>query len=153
MNNRKRILVVDDGEDIRKSVSRLLRLGGYEVCTASDGVEALQRVRHGEPIHLLILDLWMPRLAGLEMLSRLQEEGHKDIAVIILTAKSAPEDLVHGCNQGADFYLTKPFDPQTLRNAVDFLIGDFPPEEHSGLEARLLTADGLLFCIRRSYDR
>src|SRR5437764_6742587 len=102
-----RVLVVEDFELLRDSLSQGLREAGYAVDTAADGEEALWFARSGE-FDCIILDLMLPKLNGLKVLRRLRE---KDTVtpVLILTARDAPGDRVDGLDAGADDYLVKPF--------------------------------------------
>jgi two-component system response regulator MprA len=102
-----RILVVDDERAAREALRRALRLEGYEVELASDGEEALALHRQQEP-DLILLDVLMPRLDGLDTCRRLRATGDTT-PVLILTARVEVEDRVEGLDAGADDYLTKPF--------------------------------------------
>jgi two-component system response regulator MprA len=106
LNRSADILVVDDDRRITSMLSRALRAEGYEVRTANDGGEGLTRVRERQP-DLLVLDLLMPGVDGLEVCRRLREES--DLPILILTAKDETEDRVQGLDSGADDYLVKPF--------------------------------------------
>ena len=103
----ERILVVDDERATREGLRRALRLEGYEVELASDGEEALICERRQES-DLIVLDVLMPRLDGLEACRRLRAYGNTT-PVLILTARVEVEDRVEGLDAGADDYLTKPF--------------------------------------------
>jgi len=106
-----RILVVDDEERIVNFLVTKLKASGYEVLTASDGVTGLEQVHAQEP-DLIVLDLLMPRMNGLEMLKQLR--SFSAVPVIILTAKGADADRIKGLQLGADDYLPKPFNPDEL---------------------------------------
>jgi two-component system response regulator MprA len=106
LNRSADILVVDDDRRITSMLSRALRAEGYEVRTANDGGEGLSRVRERQP-DLVVLDLLMPGVDGLEVCRRLREES--DLPILILTAKDETEDRVQGLDSGADDYLVKPF--------------------------------------------
>lgn len=108
---RFRILVVDDEERIVHFLTTKLKASGYEVLTAGDGVKGLEQVHAQEP-DLIILDLLMPRMDGLEMLKELR--SFSAVPVIILTAKGADADRIKGLQLGADDYLPKPFNPDEL---------------------------------------
>jgi two-component system response regulator MprA len=106
---RMRILVVDDDAAVRDAVRRALRLEGYEVDVASDGVEALGALEHGNGgPDALVLDVMMPRLDGLDVCRRLRGQGNA-VPVLLLTARDAVSDRVAGLDAGADDYLVKPF--------------------------------------------
>jgi two-component system, OmpR family, response regulator MprA len=102
-----RILVVDDEQAVRESLERTLRFEGYEVTVAGDGVEALDRVEHERP-DVVVLDVLMPRLDGLEACRRLRARGDS-MPVLLLTARDGVADRVTGLDVGADDYLVKPF--------------------------------------------
>jgi DNA-binding response OmpR family regulator len=106
-----RILVVDDEPNIREVVELYLRRDGFAVDVAADGEEALAIVEKAPP-HLIILDLMMPRLGGLELADILRDT--LDIPIIMLTAKSDEDDRILGLEVGADDYVIKPFSPREL---------------------------------------
>ncbi len=108
---RFRILVVDDEERIVHFLTTKLKASGYEVLTAGDGVSGLEQTQAQEP-DLIVLDLLMPRMDGLEMLKELR--SFSSVPVIILTAKGADADRIKGLRLGADDYLPKPFNPDEL---------------------------------------
>jgi adenylate cyclase len=108
------ILAVDDTPQNLDLIARRLRSQGYEVATAADGEEALIRVAELEP-DLILLDIMMPRLDGIETVRRLKADPiHRHIPVILVTAKSDPRDVVEGLDAGGDDYLTKPIDHAAL---------------------------------------
>lgn len=110
----QRILVVDDEEHIRFLVKTNLERGGYEVTTATNGREALESVAEQAP-DLLVLDVMMPEMDGLEVLKNLKADpATSAIPVVMLTAKGQDSDVFHGWQSGADLYLTKPFHPREL---------------------------------------
>jgi len=102
-----KVLVVDDESHVRESIARALRYEGYAVDLAPDGVEALNLVRQ-DPPDLVILDLQMPRMDGLDMCRRLRAAGDS-MPILVLTARSHVSDRVNGLDAGADDYLVKPF--------------------------------------------
>ena len=106
-----RVLVVDDEERILNFLKSKLKVSGYEVLTASNGVEALEQVQAQEP-DLVVLDVMMPKMDGFETLKELRT--FSSVPVIILSAKGANADKVKGLALGADDYLAKPFSPDEL---------------------------------------
>ena len=114
MSNAK-ILVVDDEPSIVNLVSSYLKAEGYEVYVASDGPAGLKAARAYKP-DLIVLDIMLPGLDGLELLSRLRRES--DAYVILLTAKTEETDKIVGLAVGADDYVTKPFSPRELTARV-----------------------------------
>ena len=109
-----KILVVDDEPHIVRLVQVNLEKAGYTVSTASNGREALEAVAGDQP-DLVVLDVMMPEMDGLETLKRLKDNPETDeIPVILLTAKAQDSDVFEGWKSGADLYLTKPFNPGEL---------------------------------------
>ncbi len=106
-----KILVVDDEQSIIDLVTAYLRQEGYEVHTAMDGPSGLRSARAFNP-DLIVLDVMLPGMDGIEVLTRLRRES--DVYVIMLTAKSEETDKIVGLSVGADDYLTKPFSPREL---------------------------------------
>lgn len=106
-----RVLVVDDEERILNFLRTKLRASGYEVLTATNGVEALEQAQSQEP-DLMILDLLMPHKDGFDTLQELR--SFSTMPVIVLTAKGADADKIKGLSLGADDYLQKPFNPDEL---------------------------------------
>jgi DNA-binding response OmpR family regulator len=105
------ILVCDDDREIAGAIEIYLRNEGYQVFKAYDGIEALSIV-DSRQIHLIIMDVMMPKLDGVQATMRIREE--KNIPIIMLSAKSEDYDKITGLNVGADDYITKPFNPLEL---------------------------------------
>lgn len=105
------ILVCDDDKEIVRAVGIYLKNEGYRVLEAYDGIEALDILRK-EEIHLIIMDIMMPRMDGIQATVRIREE--KNIPIIMLSAKSEDYDKIGGLGAGADDYVTKPFNPMEL---------------------------------------
>lgn len=117
-----KILFADDDPVVSQYVDVVLRQAGYTVFQARDGVEAMERVRQSPP-DLILLDVIMPRLDGLEVLRALRENPDtSQIPVIMLTQKAHVEDLVKGLESGADDYVPKPFAPQELLVRIHSLL-------------------------------
>ena len=113
-----RILVVDDEEDVREILKDRLQMYGYEVSTAADGVKALEKVEELSP-ELVLLDIRLPKLDGMEVLSRMRSK-HPETLVIIITAYMTIQRAVEAIiNQGAYDFIEKPFDPDLIRIKVD----------------------------------
>lgn len=106
-----KILVVDDDVQIARAIETLLKREGYEVVLAHDGLQALDVVAQ-ETVHLIVMDVMMPRLDGLSAMLKIRER--KNIPILILSAKSEESDKVLGLGMGADDYVTKPYNPQEL---------------------------------------
>ncbi len=107
----KRILIAEDEVALRDFISRNLRIREFEVLEASNGLEAMALWQQDDP-HLLILDIMMPRMDGLEVCRRVRE--HSSVPIIVLTALDAEKDKVTALDLGADDYLTKPFGVEEL---------------------------------------
>lgn len=105
------ILVCDDDKEIVRAIGIYLKNEGYRVLEAYDGIEALDILRK-EEIHLIIMDIMMPRMDGMQATVRIREE--KNIPIIMLSAKSEDYDKIGGLGAGADDYVTKPFNPMEL---------------------------------------
>ena len=143
-----KILVVDDEQAVRESLRRSLRFNGYEVLTANDGLEAVETVRAENP-ELLILDIMMPNMDGLEVCRTLRSEGW-DRPILVLTARDGVSDRVSGLDAGADDYLPKPFALEELlarvrslvrRAAADSIAAEAPVESKLSFEDLELDAD------------
>lgn len=109
--NINKILVVDDDKEIVESIGIFLRAEGYEVEKAYDGLQALEKLMAME-VQLIILDVMMPKMDGMNTLLKIRE--HKNIPVILLSAKSEDADKILGLTAGADDYVTKPFNSAEL---------------------------------------
>lgn len=118
MVRKKKILAVDDEKAIVRLVQVNLEREGYEVVTAYDGREALEKVASERP-DLIVLDVMMPYMDGFEVLQQLKKDPEtRDIPVIMLTAKAQDADVFRGWQSGVDCYLTKPFNPMELKAFV-----------------------------------
>jgi two-component system response regulator ResD len=133
------VLVVDDEPTIAEVVSRYLERAGYHVRTAGDGTNALRMVSDSRP-DLVVLDLMLPGLNGLEVMRRVRELDRDRVAIILLTAKGEESDRVVGLRLGADDYIVKPFSPTELVARVDAVLRRVdtapdtgPPLEFAGL--------------------
>jgi len=139
---KKEILVVDDEEDILELVTFNLAREGYAVRCASSGEEALESVKNQVP-HLIILDLMLPGIDGLEVARRFKKDpSTENIPIIMLTAKGEEADIVTGLELGADDYVTKPFSPRVLAARVKTVLRrgrDVPtPDKESPLKIHQL---------------
>lgn len=115
-----KILVVDDEQAVRESLRRSLKFNGYDVALAADGVQAVEAVHRDNP-ELLILDVMMPNMDGLEVCRTLRSEGW-DRPILVLTARDGVSDRVAGLDAGADDYLPKPFALEELLARVRSLV-------------------------------
>ncbi|MBX3146795.1 MAG: response regulator [Gemmatimonadales bacterium] len=117
-----RILVVDDEPDITALVAYHLAKAGYRVSTAANGTDALRAAAEQRP-DVIVLDLMLPGLSGLDVLQALRkQEETRDVGVILLTARREEADRIRGLSLGADDYLTKPFSPNELTLRVAAII-------------------------------
>jgi DNA-binding response OmpR family regulator len=138
-DGRRVVLVVEDEPTIAEVVSRYLERAGYATARAADGVEALRAAADHRP-DLVVLDLMLPQIDGLEVLRRLREGEHARTPVIVLTAKGEQDDKLVGLRSGADDYVVKPFSPKELVARVDAVLRRFHPPAD---EAEPLRFDGL----------
>ncbi len=117
------VLAADDDADIRELVKFRLERAGYEVVSASDGEEALQRAVELQP-DLAVLDVMMPKMNGYEVTQEIRRsEATRAIPVILLTARVQDADITRGFDAGADDYIKKPFSPQELKARVQAILG------------------------------
>ena len=122
-----RVLVVDDSDVIRQLISVNLELEGFEVETAVDGQDALEKIHQVRP-DVMTIDVRMPRLDGLDTVKRLRDDPRTaDIKILMVTACAQQDDLERGREAGVNAYLTKPFDPETLVRTVRDLIAGRAP--------------------------
>ncbi len=127
----KKILAVDDERHIVRLVEVNLQRAGYEVVTAYDGREALEKVKSERP-DLVVLDVMMPYMDGFEVLKNLKSDpSTAEIPVIMLTAKAQDADVFRGWQSGVDCYLTKPFNPMEL---LTFVKRIFDSQQNGGGE-------------------
>ena len=118
----KKILVVDDETELLKAISILLKTSGYEVVTAQDGQEGLEKAKSLSP-DLIVLDILMPKMDGYEVCRLLKfDEKYKSIPIIMLTAKVQDIDKAMGKKVGADDYIAKPFETQDLIDKIKMYV-------------------------------
>ncbi len=117
MNNKQNILIVDDEASVVEVVGLYLRREGFDIRSASDGREAFEALQKGRP-DLLILDVMLPEIDGLEILRRLRSGSDAKVPVILLTARGQEVDRIYGLELGADDYVVKPFSPAELTARV-----------------------------------
>jgi DNA-binding response OmpR family regulator len=125
-----RVLIVEDDDDIAQVLQRSLRLEGYETRIAGDGEVALGTAAEFVP-DLVLLDLGLPKIDGIEVARRLR--GSDDVPILMLTARDAVESRVEGLDSGADDYLVKPFDRQELLARLRALLRRRPPRGSASL--------------------
>src|SRR5918998_6078234 len=130
--SKPRVLVVEDDGDIADVLRRSLRLEGYDVRVAGDGVGALDEASVFEP-DAVILDLGLPKLDGVEVCRRLRSDG--DVPILMLTARDGVDSRVDGLDSGADDYLVKPFERRELLARLRALLRRRPPRGSASLTA------------------
>jgi two-component system chemotaxis sensor kinase CheA len=120
-----RVLVVDDQFSVRQLQRSILEAAGYRVETARHGREALQKLAGNEDVDMVLTDLQMPEMDGLELLEAIREdETHGSLPVAIVTSKGSAEDRQRGAQKGADAYIVKAeFDQQALLETIGRLVG------------------------------
>lgn len=120
----KKILLIDDEPELLKAITICLKTSGYEVETAQDGVEGLEKAKDSKP-DLIVLDILMPKMDGYEVCRLLKfDEKYKSIPVIMLTAKVQDIDKAMGKKVGADNYIAKPFEVQGLVDKIKKHLGE-----------------------------
>lgn len=134
------VLVVDDDREIVDSISIFLSGEGYKALKAYDGIEALEILSENE-VHLMILDVMMPKLDGIKTLMKLRES--RNIPVILLSAKSEDNDKIFGLTAGADDYVTKPFNPSELMARVRSQLRRYTTLGSIGKQNGEIAIDGL----------
>jgi len=117
------VLVVDDNDDNCRIIREILVTRGYAVRVARDGQSALREIEEERP-DVVLLDIMMPEMDGMEVLDRIKgNPAHAGIPVILVTAKAQDEDLLAGYKYGADYYITKPFTAKQLLYGIGLVLG------------------------------
>jgi phosphate regulon transcriptional regulator PhoB len=151
----KRILVIEDEKDIVKIVRRNLEKEGFQVASALDGSSGLAEVKKSPP-HLLILDLMLPTLSGLEICKQIRHDRALNrLPILMLTARGEEVDRVLGLELGADDYVTKPFSPRELVARVKALLrrAESAPEVKRPVEVGPLLIDPASYRVTRAGKR
>jgi DNA-binding response OmpR family regulator len=144
------ILLVDDEDSIQKLLAYPLEREGFRVLQARDGEDAL-RLFDSEHVDLVVLDLMLPKLDGLEVCKRLRAESQ--VPIIMLTARDDELDKVVGLELGADDYITKPFSIREFRSRVRALLRRASAARQTGLDGDVISLDGLVIDLgRRSVE-
>jgi CheY-like chemotaxis protein len=122
MTSARLVLVADDEEDILTLVSTIVERAGHEVVSVRDGAQALAAIRERRP-DLVVLDISMPEVDGLEVLRRVRADGEtRELPVLLLSARAQEADVRRGFDTGASAYVKKPFSPSELARRVDELL-------------------------------
>ena len=140
------ILLVDDEDSVQKLLAYPLEREGYRVLQARDGEEALERFA-SERVDLVVLDIMLPKLDGLEVCKRLRAES--EVPIIMLTARDDELDKVLGLELGADDYITKPFSIREFRSRVRALLRRAAVSRHVDEDGELISAEGLTIDLAR----
>ena len=120
---KKRVLVVEDDDRVRKVEALILACDSLEVIEASGGREALDLLDK-EEFDLVVLDLMMPEVDGMQVLSAIRQRPEtEDLPVVLVTAKNTDRDMLEGFKGGANYYITKPFEPRELVDSVELILG------------------------------
>jgi CheY-like chemotaxis protein len=118
-----KVLVVDDNPDSVAIMRGILEGRGYDVAAAHSGTEALQFLEK-ETVDLVLLDIMMPEMSGMEVLQRIKDDTATGrLPVILVTAKTQDEDVLSGYQYGADYYITKPFTAKQLLYGIELILG------------------------------
>lgn len=136
------ILIVDDEASVVEVVGLYLRKDGYKVRSASDGLEALTAIRD-KPPNLIVLDLMLPKVDGIEVMRRIREELAEQVPVIMLTARGQETDRIYGLELGADDYVVKPFSPAELVARVKAVLRRSKDTPFAGGTSHSIDYDGL----------
>ena len=122
MTSARLVVVADDEEDILTLVSTIVERAGHEVVSVRDGAQALAAIRERRP-DLVVLDISMPEVDGLEVLRRVRADGEtRELPVLLLSARAQEADVRRGFDTGASAYVKKPFSPSELARRVDELL-------------------------------
>jgi len=141
-----KILIVDDDSELAEMLSEYLVPEGFSVAIAGDGLTGVRRVE-SESFDLVVLDIMLPRLGGLDTLKAIREQSR--VPVVMLTAKGDPVDRVLGLELGADDYIPKPFEPRELLARIRAVLRRAQPPDESPQTAALLQLGGLHVDPRR----
>jgi len=149
MGRRRSVVVVEDESAIRRAVVDALRAAGYEPVEAADGEAGLTEARRAG-VDVVLLDLLLPKMDGIEVLRELRQT-HPSLPVIILTARGSEDDRVRGLRSGADDYVVKPFSARELLARVEAVLRRSP--ERTPPPKRIASTDAAVDCARREIVR
>lgn len=144
-SNLKKVLIVDDEADILEIISYNLIKEGYEILTAKNGIEALEKVRPFKP-NLVILDIMMPKMSGVEVCKILRSKPeYNDTLIIFLTALNDESSQIKGLETGADDYISKPISPKVLVSRVNAIFRRLNKEEGNAIKLGNMVIDPVKF--------
>ncbi len=149
MPSRRTVVVVEDEAPIRRGVKDALDIAGFDVVEAADGAEGLKLAR-GADVSLVLLDLMLPKLDGLDVLRALRQT-HPALPIIVLTARGSEDDRVRGLKDGADDYVVKPFSARELLARVEAVLRRTPERPAPLVHVR--NGDTVADCSRREVRR
>ena len=122
--SKKHILIVDDSKTVRNLVAFIMKKEGLKVTTAEDGLDGLEKLYSNPDIDLIISDINMPRMDGFTFIKNVREqETYRDLPIIVLSTEGQEKDIQQGLNLGANLYMVKPAQPETLVRNVKMLLG------------------------------
>jgi len=148
-----RILVVEDDPHLTEVIGQVLAVAGHSITTAADGVEGLEKLRE-EQFDLMLSDIRMPRMDGLELLGRVRAEITAPPKIVVMTADDTPETLLRAVRERAYQYIAKPFDPEALLELVESaLASSTPPLDIEVLSARPNWVELLVPCEMSAAER
>jgi two-component system, OmpR family, alkaline phosphatase synthesis response regulator PhoP len=146
-SNLKKVLIVDDEADILEIISYNLIKEGYEILTAKNGIEALEKVRPFKP-NLVILDIMMPKMSGVEVCKILRSKPeYNDTLIIFLTALNDESSQIKGLETGADDYISKPISPKVLVSRVNAIFRRLNKEEGNAIKLGNMVIDPVKFMV------
>lgn len=146
------VLIVEDDDEIRALIVRILESGGFDVAEASSGTEALAKL-NARDFDLLLLDLMLGASSGWDILEEAGRSGIRGkFRVVMLTARNSERDFLHGWRSGVDQYVTKPFDPEALLETVRDILQHSPEELAERRKEELEKAE-LLYRLESAFDR
>jgi DNA-binding response OmpR family regulator len=119
----KKVLIVEDEEKIRKVINILLKNDEVSIEEAESGTEALEKIKDGD-YDLMILDLMLPGVDGMTILKNIRADSRTaSMPVIVVSAKNLDQDILDGFQGGANYYITKPFEPKELIDSIELILG------------------------------
>ncbi|MDR0338882.1 MAG: response regulator [Desulfovibrio sp.] len=120
----KHILIVDDSKTIRNLVAFIMKKEGFKVTMAEDGLDGLEKLYSAEHIDLIISDINMPRMDGFTFIKTVREqEAYRDLPIVVLSTEGKENDIRQGLELGANLYLVKPTQPDTMMKNIRMLLG------------------------------
>ncbi|GAB6177982.1 response regulator [Desulfobaculum senezii] len=120
----KHILIVDDSKTVRNLVAFIMKKEGFKVTTAEDGLDGLEKLYSAEHVDLIISDVNMPRMDGFTFIKTVREQDtYRDVPIVVLSTEGQDKDIQTGLNLGANLYMVKPAQPDTMVKNVKMLLG------------------------------